>query len=327
MKALHPNTPLAEKGNSTAIILGVVAVLAVGILAYLAYTMKTDGSAVIAQGGNVIEPGNPIVATVNGDEIYRTDVVEYMNTLPIQVRQMPLEQLFPAAINELVNDKLARQNAKNAKLSNMSEIKARLKEIEEEMIAAAYLQDKVETQITEDKVKVAYTQYVNNFPELEEVRASHILVAEEADAKAIIRELKAGADFAELAKEKSKDSSTAANGGDINYFVKADVVPEFAEAAFSQEVGEVSAKPIKTQFGYHIIKVADKRIRQPAKYEEAKPALEAQLRQAALRDIVTAWRTDAEIAIYDINGKTIEPASGDETETSEPEIPDAPTAE
>lgn len=312
-----------ERGNTTGIVLAVLAVIAIGALAYMSGKMASDqkievaategqtntaSSETLAPTGPVIEPGNPVVAKVNGDEILRSDVVAYINTLPLQAKQLPLEQLYPAALSELVNEKVARAKSAKANLDNDPEVKKRLAEIKKELVATAFLQNTVKERMTEEKLKEAYDVYVANFPEVEEVRASHILVEKSKDATKLINQLEEGADFAKLAEENSIDTGSAKNGGDINYFTKADVVPEFAEAAFTMEVGIHSFKPVKTDFGYHIIKVADKRMRAPASYEDSKPFLEGQLRQAILQSVLSGWRNEAKIEVFDINGKPVKAA-------------------
>jgi peptidyl-prolyl cis-trans isomerase C len=126
------------------------------------------------------------------------------------------------------------------------------------------------------------------------VHARHILVATEDEAKAVLADLKKGADFATLAKEKSKDPSGKTNGGDLGYFTKEQMVPEFAETAFKLPKGQLS-EPVKTQFGWHIIKVEDKRTKPVPTYEQVKPQLEQYVMRNAQAEILTKLRADAKI--------------------------------
>jgi peptidyl-prolyl cis-trans isomerase C len=308
-----------ENGNAIAIVLIALAVVAVGVLAFLSgkmakdQTVQVDENAVEQTAQNEeaqeeapqieIKPGNPIVATVNGQDIMRADVVNYIQTLPIQARQLPLEQLFPAAQNQLVNERLALAKSKQARLDNDPEVKERLSDAKEEIVATVFMQKSVEEKLNEEKLREVYEGYVANFPEIEEVKAAHILVEKKSDANKLVNELEGGADFAALAKENSIDTATAENNGEIGYFTKQDVVPEFAEAAFAAEVGKVQYEPVKSEFGYHIIKVEDKRMRPVPTFEEAKPFLESQARQAVLNALFTTWRNESEIKLYDINGE------------------------
>ena len=155
---------------------------------------------------------------------------------------------------------------------------------------------------------------------MQEAKASHILVADEAKAKELIKQLNDGASFEELAKENSTDN-TAEKGGDLGYFAQTDVVPEFGDAAFALSPGEITKEPIQSQFGYHIIKLAEKRQRPPAEFEEAKPFLEAQIRSAVLQGILNGWRKDSDVETFDINGDPIEPAAGEEAPAEAEEAP------
>lgn len=328
-----------EKGNAVVIVLIVLAVISVGALAYLSgkmageQTTKVAASDVISEQDVAeastetqeaapqieIQPGNPTIAILNGKEIKRAQIVDYVQGLPIQARQLPLDQLFPAAVNQLINEELARAKAKSSNIATDEEVKNRLEAAKTEIMATVYLQREVEERTTEELLQQAYDAYVASFPQVEEARASHILVEEEKLAKKLIQDLEKGADFSELVAEHSIDTGSIQAGGDIGYFTKADVVPEFAEAAFEQELNKHSFKPVKSQFGFHIITVTDRRQREPASFEEAQQFLEPQIRQAVLQQAFAEWREEAEIELFDINGNPIEPAAGAEDVNAEEE--------
>ena len=132
----------------------------------------------------------------------------------------------------------------------------------------------------------------------------------------LIKQLNEGASFEELAKANSTDG-TAANGGSLGYFAKTDVVPAFGEAAFNLKVGEYTKKPVKTDFGYHVIRVEEQRKRPPASFEEIKPYLEGQVRRQILDETILEWRNQSEIQRFDINGDAIEPSAGEEKPAAE----------
>ena len=146
-------------------------------------------------------------------------------------------------------------------------------------------------------------------PSEEEVHARHILVATEDEAKALIAEIKKGAAFDKLAKDKSTDKASGAEGGDLGWFKKSDMVKEFADAAFDLKKGELTETPIKTQFGYHVIQVEDRRKAPPPAFEE----LAEQLREEMAREAVTAeldlLRSRAKIEKFNIDGSKPEPAA------------------
>ncbi|MCC6598280.1 MAG: peptidylprolyl isomerase [Alphaproteobacteria bacterium] len=251
----------------------------------------------------VIEPGNPVVAKVNGRDISRLDVFNFIQTLSPQIRQMPVEQLFPLALDQVVNAELIGEKVKKEpELEKDPAVQEQLKIAKQQIVRSVFMQKEAEKAVTEDMIKAAYEDYKKNFPEVEEIKARHILVKDEALARDLIKQIKDGGDFAALAKEHSIDA-TKERGGELNFFSKQDVVPEFADASFSMDVNEVSDKPVKSEFGYHVIQVLEKRQRPPADYEQAKPYLLAQLRGKVLGDVVQKWRENAKIETFDINGK------------------------
>jgi peptidyl-prolyl cis-trans isomerase C len=160
------------------------------------------------------------------------------------------------------------------------------------------LQAEGKTAATDKAMREVYQDAVAKMAEELEVRARHILVATEAEAKAIVAELKKGTDFAELAKLKSKDPGAAAEGGDHGYFAKDQMVPEFAEAAFKLEKGQLS-DPVKSQFGWHVIRVEDKRKKPAPEFEKVKDQLETFVARRAQADIVAKLREGAKIERLD----------------------------
>ena len=260
-----------------------------------------------------IEPGNPVVAKVNGEDITRIDVFAYIQNLGPQVQQMPIEQLFPMATNQVVNAKLVEAKIAKTNLDNDPAVKKQLDAAKQQIVRNVFIQKEVEKAMTDERLKQAYDQYKANFPEVKEVKTRHILVKDEALAKDLLKQVKDGGDFAALAAEHSIDA-TKDKGGELGYIAKSDqVLPEFADAALALDVGEVSKKPLETQFGFHIIESLDKRNRAPAEFEQAKPFLAAQIRSQVLNEVVDGWREEADIEVLNINGQPIEPAAGDET--------------
>ncbi len=268
-----------------------------------------------AEGGDKsaapIEPGNPVVAKVNGKDVTRMDVFNFIQTLSPQTRQMPVEQLFPLAQEQVVNAELIGEKVKGVSLDNDPAVQEQMKIAKQQIVRSVFMQKEAEKAVTDDMIKAAYEDYKNNFPKVEEVRARHVLVKDEATAKDVIKQLEGGADFAEMAKKYSIDA-TKERGGELSFFSKQDVVPEFGEAAFAMNVNDVSKAPVKSDFGYHVIQVLEKRQRPPADYEQAKPYIAAQLRGKVLGDVVQKWRKDAKVEVFDINGKPVEPAAGGE---------------
>ncbi len=334
-----------QSGNALVIVLAVLVVAGLGGLAYF-YSTKADkgetaSTSVAAAGaegtqsadGNnsenadappVAGENNPVVARLKGGEVTRLEVFNFIQTLPPQTRQLPLEQLYPMALEQVINSKIIAEKTKGVNLDSDAEYKKQLAEAKKQITRTVYIENLVNKKVTDDRLKDAYEKYVKAFPDVQDVKARHILVKDEAKAKDLIKQLGEGKDFAELAKANSTDG-TAASGGELGYFAKTEVVPAFGDAAFALNVGEYSKKPVKTDFGYHVIKLEEKRKRPPATYDEIKPFLETQLRRQILDETVQAWRDDAQIERFDINGKPIEPAGGDEKKAEEkPEAKEAP---
>jgi len=163
------------------------------------------------------------------------------------------------------------------------------------------LQEEAKSAVSDDALHQTYDDAVKSGGSPEEVHARHILVEKEDEAKEIIEQLKNGGDFATLAKEKSKDPG-ASEGGDLGYFTKDQMVPEFAEVAFKMYPGQLS-NPVKTQFGWHIIKVEDKRTKQPPQFETVKGQIEAFLTRKAQTEFIAKLRQSAKIERLDKAGE------------------------
>lgn len=268
---------------------------------------------------NVVSKDNPVVAKVGDKQITRQDVVDFMNLMPQNFRQIPQENLFPMALEQLINNEVIGNKVKGSNLENDEEVQKELSNAKDQIIRGKFVEREVKKAVTEDRIKEAYEEYKKNFPKTEEVKAAHILVDDENKAKEIIKKLDSGEDFAKLAKENSKDG-TAETGGDLGYFAEGEVVPEFSKAAFATDKGSYTKKPVKSAFGYHIIKVEDKRTRPAADYATAKPYLEQELSRKVLDEVIGKWREEAKIERMDINGKPLtdqaktEPQSGEAVE-------------
>jgi len=167
------------------------------------------------------------------------------------------------------------------------------------------LQKAGEAAQTDDAMHKVYDDAIKQMPPEEEIHARHILVPTEDEAKAIEADLKKGADFATLAKEKSKDPG-AADGGDLGYFTKDQMVPEFSTVAFALEPGKIS-DPVKSQFGWHIIKVEEKRNRKAPDFEQVKAQIETYVTRKAQADYVAKLRETAKIERMDQPAEAAKP--------------------
>jgi peptidyl-prolyl cis-trans isomerase C len=243
---------------------------------------------------------DPVVANVNGTEIKMSSMADFARQMGPRGAQAPYEMMLEVVIN----NQLVYEQAKKEKLDSDPEVKAALKRLEAQVLSQAFMQKKVRGQVSEEAVKARYDQLVKEFVPAEEVHARHILVDTEEGARAVIADLSRGTDFAELAKSRSKDGS-GQNGGDLGYFTKKDMVPEFADAAFAMRPGEISKTPVKSQFGFHVIKVEDKRMSSIPPFEQAKPGVAQMIVEQTQEKIVMELRDKAKIKRFAPDGSPL----------------------
>lgn len=277
------------------------------VAAATAAALATVSTAALAQTAQKAAPSladDPIVARVNAKEIKRSDVLALLQQLGPEVQQMPLQMIYPQLLDELVKSELVSAAGYKAKLQDSAEVKKRLKEAEEQFVQQAWLRAEIDKRLTQDKLKAAFDKWAKENPPQEEVRARHILVKTKEEADAIIKQLKGGADFAKLAAEKGTDG-TKDNGGDLGYFVKDQMVKPFADAAFAMKAGEVSQTPVKTDFGFHVIKVEDKRKQTPPTFEQAAPQLRPAVAQEIAEEVINGLRKSAKVETFNIDGSAM----------------------
>lgn len=241
---------------------------------------------------------DPVIAKIDGVEVTQSDLNLAIDNLDPQLAQLPDDQKKLAALSTVIDAKLIAEKARAEKIEDTKEFKDRLEFIVDRELHNAYFKKHVVDTITDADIKARYDAEVAKMPPVEEVRARHILVKTEDEAKTVIKELGEGKDFAELAKAKSTDPNKS-DGGDLGYFKKGMMVPEFETAAFAMSKGDVSKEPVKTQFGFHVIKVEDKRSAPPPEFEQVKD----QVKQIVLRDkymeVLKTTKSAARIEIDD----------------------------
>ena len=261
---------------------------------------------------------DPLVAVVDGTEVHRSDVEAVARALPEQFRQVPFPQLYGMLLERAVDFRLLANAAEDEDLAGEPEVQAALAKARADVLRDAYIRGKIDEGTTEERLRQRYDDLKDEegFTE-EEVHARHILVGSEDEAKKVLAQLEGGADFAALAGEHSVDPSVRSNNGDLGFFRRGQMVPEFAEAAFALEPGSRTTEPVQTQFGWHVIEVLDRRTGAPS-FEESEP----RLRQEVAREIVTALvaelREGAEIKLFNLDGSPLEVA---------PEAGEAPATE
>ena len=234
------------------------------------------------------------VATVNGKQIKQSvyDYIAKDATARGQKVDAPVKE---AIINKLVDSELVYQEAQKLGLDKQADYVAREELARRELLTSAFLQDFVKKNpISDADTKAAYEQYKKAYGE-KEYSARHILVKTEAEAKDIIAQLGKGGDFAKIAKEKSLDPGSKDKGGDLGWFSPATMVKPFSDAAAILQKGAVTASPVQTQFGWHVIKLVDTRVAQPLSYDKVKEGLQKNLQQRNLEKMMADLRSKAKI--------------------------------
>jgi peptidyl-prolyl cis-trans isomerase C len=243
------------------------------------------------------DDANPVLAKVNGSEIRQSDMAIAEEELGPS-----LEKMDPATKKEnllafLIDMKIVAKAAEDKKVEDSDEFKKRLAFTRNRLLMDSLLANEGKAATTDDAMKKVYDDAAKQITSEQEVHARHILVATEDEAKAIEDELKKGADFAELAQKKSKDPG-ASDGGDLGFFTQDQMVPEFSAVAFSLEPGKIS-DPVKSQFGWHIIKVEEKRNRKPPDFDQVKGQIETYVTRKAQADYVAKLRETAKVERLD----------------------------
>src|SRR5918993_3742999 len=270
---------------------------------------------------------DPVVATVNGQPIRLSELEVAQQSLPQQYRNMPLQAVFPALLDRIIDSKLVVQEGKKSKVTEDPAFKKRMAFVEDQVLQDFWIQREIARQVTADKLQKRYEERLKQMPTEEEVHARHILVSTEDEAKALIAEIKKGAAFDKLAKEKSTDKASGAEGGDLGWFKKSDMVKEFADAAFNLKKGELTEAPVKTQFGYHVIKVEDRRKAPPPAFEEMADQLKEEMAREAVTAQLDQLRSGAKIEKFAMDGAKLDaPAAKPAAPAATPNRPATPPA-
>jgi peptidyl-prolyl cis-trans isomerase C len=266
--------------------------------------MKTSSLALLSLGlmlataPAAFAQADKVVAKVNGIAITERELALAAEDLGDRLQQLPEERKRDETINYLVDLKLGAKAALDAKVAEGPEFAARLAYYREKVLLDEYLQREAKKAATPEAARKLFDDTLKAMAPEEEVNARHILVEEEAQAKAVAERLKKGEDFAKVAAELSKDPGSGKEGGSLGWFGKDRMVPEFAEAAFRLKKGEVS-EPVKSQFGWHVIKLDDRRTKPLPDFASVKPQIDQYLERKAQQDIVVALREKAKVERLD----------------------------
>jgi peptidyl-prolyl cis-trans isomerase C len=237
---------------------------------------------------------NPVLATVDGQPIRLSDVQQAAAGLPPNLRGLPPNMLYPMLLTRLIDARALVIEARKQKLEQTPAVKKQIAAATDQVLENALLTKEVEPQITEAALRAQFDKTIAGKPGPEEVHARHILVPTKAEAEKIIAELNKGADFATLAKKYSKDPG-AADGGDLGFFKKDEMVPAFADAAFALKPGQYTKTPVHTQFGWHVIEVLARRQEPPPTFAQAQQGLREQILKEAVGKVVAQARAGVKV--------------------------------
>jgi len=241
---------------------------------------------------------DPVIAKVDGAEVKQSDLTAAEEELAGQLPPMAPEAKRDYLVTYVADMILVAKAAEDRKLGDTDDFKRKMANARSKLLMEALLQAEAKAAVTDEAMKKVYDEAIKQMAEEEEVSARHILVETEDEAKKVLADLKKGADFLAIAKEKSKDPGSKENGGDLGFFGKEQMVPEFANAAFKLDKGQLS-EPVKSQFGWHVIRVDDKRKKQPPQFEQVKDQIQTFVQRRAQAEMITKLRESAKIERLD----------------------------
>jgi len=279
------------------------ALLAAGVLVGLPVSGVAQYPAFAGEApkGAATDP-NRVVAVVDGYEIRYSDINAARDMLPPEAQAYPPNVVFDYLLTAIINSRIVAEEARKTGVNKNAEVQRRMARLEERMLEQEYLIRRVEKELDDKKVKEAFDRMIKETPPEEEVRARHILVADEKSANDVIARLNRGEDFVAIAKQVSTDGSAQA-GGDLGYFTRERMVKPFSDAAFDMKPGTYTSKPVRSQFGFHVIRVEDKRNKKPPTFEEAAD----EVRMAARRDLAESYvqqlRDKAKVETFGMEGR------------------------
>ena len=239
---------------------------------------------------------DPVLARVNGVDIKQSDLDFAASEVGPRIASLPMTDRRRVLLQYVIENELMAGAGQKDSLDKTENFPGRVAYHQRRALRDAFFDVKITGAVTEADAKKIFDEKIKEVKPEQEIHARHILVATEAEAKEIAERLKKGEDFAALAKEKSKD--TGAEGGDLGFFTRGQMLKPFEEAAFALDVGEIS-EPVQTQFGWHIIKVEEKRDQPLPTFDQVKEAIMSQLVQAKAQEVVTGLRDSAAIEVVD----------------------------
>jgi len=258
--------------------------------------------------GQATAMADPVVARVGTDEIHASELSDAAKALPEELRSMPPTALYPMLLDQLVDRHVVVIAARKEGLDRDPAVQRMVARATDSALQNALLTREIAPTLTDEAIKARYERDIAGKPGETEIHARHILVADEETAKKVIAELSGGADFAELAKKYSTDPG-AQSGGDLGFFKKGDMLPEFSDVAFALKPGETTQVPVKTRFGWHVIQVQEVRAAPPPSLDQVRDEVRQSLIQEGVTRVLTAAKTGLPIEKFNVDGSPALPGA------------------
>jgi peptidyl-prolyl cis-trans isomerase C len=250
-------------------------------------------------------PADPVLGSVDGKLIYLSDLTRVTNTLPEQMRKLPFDQIMPVLLDRMIDHDALTMTARRAGLDKRSDVQREMRAASDLVLERAWLAQITPSKVTDAAIVARYNRQYANRPATDEVHARHILVGSEEEAKSVLDQLKGGANFAAIARVLSKDPD-GKQGGDLGFFRRDQVWPGFADVAFSLQPGQVAPKPVHNEFGWHIVKVEERRLVAPPTLSEVREQIRQELTAQAVQAAIADARGQMIIHKFNLDGTEIE---------------------
>ena len=248
---------------------------------------------------------DPVVGSVEGHLIYLSELGEASKTLPENLRGMPFDTLYPVLLDRMIDHEALVIMAKRTGVEQKKQVQHDIQVSTDRILEGAYLGDVATPLVTEQSIQARYNRQYANRPATEEVRARHILVTTEAEARKVLDDLKKGADFATIARALSKDPD-GAKGGDLGFFRREQVWPGFADIAFTLQPGQIAPDPVKNEFGWHVVKIEERRLVAPPSFSDIHDQLKQELLAAAVQQTIEKARAQLAVHRFNLDGSELD---------------------
>ena len=254
-----------------------------------------------AASSNVQADDDPVIAIVNGSEILFSQAQVAQKRMPQEFQRIPIEEILPRLVDNLIDTNLVAANARSIKIDKTKEYNAQIDWIKKQVLQQLVFKKIMKKAVSEDALRALYKEEIKKIDAFEQIQASHILLKTKEEANEVIALLEKGVDFSELAKKRSTGPS-AVNGGDLGFFSRGQMVPEFEIAAYKLNPESYTKEPVKTQFGWHVIKAGLRKNSEIPSFELLESKLRNILFQKTIAEFIKDLRKDAKIELFNLDG-------------------------